>query len=276
MIFGAITNSWREQLLEQDLPTLVKEALDRGAKHVELRQTCLGDCETGSGDDWLPVLNELSELVGAFPELTFDLAMAWPCLTKETDPSGNQFQAALDAAILVGGDNPHLRIVDPSTFENPWEKPEDIPTEALGIVPMAREAARRGVTLSMENSGQPIRSMAMLVNEARDRLAPEEGSLLGLCPDPTNQLRRFPDSDPLAELEALTPNMLKIVHMKQSRDGQSHPTVDTGDLDCQRMLRVLDDKNYQGAVIMEIPPHPQVMDNLSASFSYLEAARHRR
>ena len=41
MIFGAITNSWREQLSDQDLPTLVKEAVDRGAKHIELRQTCL-------------------------------------------------------------------------------------------------------------------------------------------------------------------------------------------------------------------------------------------
>ena len=276
MIFGAITNSWREQLLDQDLPTLVKAAADRGAKHIELRQTCLGDCETGSGDDWLPVLNQLSELVGAFPELTFDLAMAWPCLTKETDPSGGQFQAALDAAILVGRDNPHLRLVDPSPFDHTWENPDDIPAEALGIVPMAREAARRGVTLSMENSGQPIRSMAMLVSQARAQLSQDEGSRLGLCPDPTNQLRRFPDSDPLAELAALTLDMLKIVHLKQSRGGQAHPSVDTGDLDCQRMLRVLEEKNYQGPVIMEIPPHPQVMDNLSASFSYLEAARDRR
>ena len=128
----------------------------------------------------------------------------------------------------------------------------------------------------MENSGQPIRSMAMLVSQARARLTQDEGSRLGLCPDPTNQLRRFPDSDPLAELSALTLDMLKIVHMKQARDGQAHPTVASGDLDCQRMLRVLEDKNYQGPVIMEIPPHPQVMDNLSASFSYLEAARERR
>ena len=272
MIFGAITNSWREQLLEQDLPKLVKEAVDRGAKHVELRQTCLGACETGSGDDWLPDLDRLSELVGGFPDLTFDLAMAWPCLTKETDPADPQFQAALDAAILVGGDNPHLRLVDPSPFDHAWDKPEDIPAEALGIVTMAREAARRGVTLSMENSGQPIRSMAMLVSQARASLSPDEGSRLGLCPDPTNQLRRFPDSDPLAELAALTPDMLKIVHIKQARDGQSHPTVDTGDLDCRRMLRVLEEKNYQGVLIMEIPPHPEVMDNLSASFSYLEGA----
>ena len=47
MIFGAITNSWRQQLDEQELAMLVKEAQTRGARHIELRQTCLGQCEQG-------------------------------------------------------------------------------------------------------------------------------------------------------------------------------------------------------------------------------------
>ena len=34
MIFGAITNSWRQQLDDQELPALVKEAQGRGAKHI--------------------------------------------------------------------------------------------------------------------------------------------------------------------------------------------------------------------------------------------------
>ena len=123
----------------------------------------------------------------------------------------------------------------------------------------------------MENSGQPIRSMALLVSEARKQLSDEEGSYLGLCPDATNQLRRFPESDPLAELDAVPLDMLKIVHFKQARDGRAHPTVDTGDLDCLKMLQLLEAKNYQGPAIMEIPPHEQVLENLSASFAYLRS-----
>ena len=134
---------------------------------------------------------------------------------------------------------------------------------------LAREAASQGVILSMENSGQPIRSMALLVSEARKQLSDEEGAYLGLCPDATNQLRRFPESDPLAELDAVPLDMLKIVHFKQARDGRAHPTVDTGDLDCLEMLRILEAKNYQGPVIMEIPPAEQVLENLSASFAFL-------
>ena len=271
MIFGAITNSWQRQLDGQDLAALVKEAQARGAKHIELRQTCLGQCESGEGEHWRPVLPRLEALVQAFPDLSFDLAMAWPCLTRHTDPAGEQCQAALQGAKLVGRQTPHLRIVDPASFDRPWERPADLPDEALGVADLAREAARQGVMLSIENSGQPIRSMALLVHEARARLTPAEGRYLGLCPDPTNQLRRYPDSDPLAELEALPTDVIKIVHFKQARNGRAHPTVDTGDLDCARMMQILQTKGYQGAAIMEIPPDARVFEHLASSFAFLEA-----
>ena len=271
MIFGAITNSWRHQLDGQDLAVLVKEAQTRGARHIELRQTCLGEYEHGEGEHWRPVLSRLASLVRAFPALTFDLAMAWPCLTQHTDPAGESFQAALQGAKLVGGPTPHLRLVDPAAFERPWETPADISPEALSVADLAREAARQGVTLSMENSGQPIRSMALVVREARSHLTPDAGQYLGLCPDPTNQLRRYPDSDPLAELEALPVDMIKIVHFKQARGGRAHPSVDTGDLDCARMLHILKAKGFQGAAVMEIPPDEHVFDHLASSFAFLEA-----
>ena len=76
----------------------------------------------------------------------------------------------------------------------------------------------------------------------------------------------------MAELDALPLDMLKIVHIKQARDGKPHPTVDTGDLDCARMMKVLENKGYQGPAIMEIPPDQRVLDNLAASFEFLYAA----
>lgn len=269
MIFGAITNSWRHQLDGHDLISLVKEAQDRGARHIELRQTCLGDCETGQGEEWRPVIPRLRALVDGYPDMSFDLAMAWPCLSKKTDPSEEQFQAALHAAKTVGRTTPHLRIVDSKPFGRAWETADEIPPEALVVSDLAREAARQGMILSMENTGQPIRSMALLVREARHRLSDREGRYLGLCPDPANQLRNYPDSDPVAELARLPVDMLKIVHIKQARAGRPHPTVDTGDLDCARLVRVLQAKGYRGPAILEIPPHDAVFDNLSASLAFL-------
>ena len=272
MIFGAITNSWRNHLMEQDLADLIAEAQARGSRHIELRQTCLGNCESGQGEEWRPNLEGLQSIVERFTTLQFDLAMALPCLTRDVDPAGEQFQMALAGAKIVGRETPHLRLVDPNPLDGAWDSPADIPEQALNLVNLAREAARQGVILSLENSGQTIGSMAMLVEECRKRLSEDEGGYLGLCPDPTNQLRRFPESNPLGDLNALPLDMLKIVHFKQARDGDPHPSVDTGDLDCGEMLRLLEAKDYQGPAIMEIPPHPEVFDNLSASYDFLSAA----
>ena len=269
MIFGAITNSWRLQLKNEALIDLVGEAEDRGARHIELRQTCLGSCELGEGDEWRPSLEGLSAVIEAYPELTYDLAMAWPCLTRQTDPQGEAWQAALTGAKLVGDDAPQLRIVDPSAFDAAWETVADIPEAAWGLAGLATEAARQGVILSMENAGQPIGSMAMLVEAVRARMPEEYRSYLGLCPDPTNQLRRFPESEPLRDLGALPLDMLKIVHFKQMRSGDAWPSVDDGDLDCREMRDLLAAKGYDGPAIMEIPPHSDVFSNLEASFAYL-------
>lgn len=271
MIFGAITNSWREQLPSHSVMELVGQAVQKGAKHIELRQTCLGECEQGAGDEWRPNLEGLKEVVQNYSGLTFDLAMALPCLSREIDPQGEGFQAALAGAKIVGGSQPHLRVVDPAPVDSPWETPSDIPDVAMGLVGLAAEAASQGVIMSLENSSLPIRSMAMLVEQVRKRLPEQDGKSLGLCPDPTNQLRRFPESDPLAELESLPLHMIKIVHFKQLRAGETHPSVDEGDLDCLKMRDILDAKGYTGAAIMEIPSAPDIFDNLESSFRYLKS-----
>ncbi len=273
MIYGAITNSWRNLLDEggATLGDLIGAAAAGGARHIELRQTCLAAAESGAGDEWRPNLKELAELVARFPGVTFDLAVALPCLTTDVDPQGGLYQSQLEAARLVGGDTPQLRTVDPAASAAPWETAPDVAEAAGRIVPLAREAARQGVIFSLENSGQPLRSMALLVAEARARLTAAEAPYLGLCPDPANQLRRHPDSRPLDELANLPADYIKIVHFKQARDGVAIERVDDGDLDCRAMLRILQGKGYAGPAVMEIPPSDDVFGNLAASFAYLGA-----
>ena len=270
MIYGAITNSWRNQLDDADLGDLIAEAQARGSRHVELRQTCLGDAESGAGDGWRPNLEALANVVVRFPNLTFDLAVALPCITTDIDPNGGLYQSQLEAARLVGRGQPHLRTVDPGASDTPWETPADVVAAVDRIVPLAREAARQGVVFSMENSGQPLRAMSLLVQEVRAQLTDAEGQYLGLCPDPANQLRRHPDSHPLDELANLPVDYIKIVHFKQARDGVAIGSVDDGDLDCRAMLRILRGKAYDGPAVMEIPPDDAVFDNLAASFAYLD------
>ena len=84
-------------------------------------------------------------------------------------------------------------------------------------------------------------------------------------------IRDSPDSDPLLELDALPLDMIKIVHFKQARGGKAYHSVDTGDLDCKKMLTILEEKGYSGAAIMEIPSHENVFDNLEHSFEFLQS-----
>ena len=270
MKLGAITNSWREQLGHADIGGLVGEAQARGARHVELRQTCLGECESGEGEEWQPNIGRLEALVAGYPGLSFNLAVAYPCLTQVAQPGSGLFEAMLGAAIAVSPSEPHLRMVDPARFEGHWESAGDIPDAAMSIGELAKAAAARGVTLSIENSGQPIRSLALLVSEVRAGLPADVGARLGLCPDPTNQLRIDAGSDPVGEVEALAPNMIKIAHFKQTRDGEALAALGQGDVDCLRLRDALRSKGYAGAAVMEIPPHPKVFDNLAASFAFLE------
>ncbi|MCE2464166.1 MAG: hypothetical protein J4F46_09740, partial [Dehalococcoidia bacterium] len=196
MILGAITNSWGEQIHGIDLARLVERVRRRGASHVELRQTYLGQYEEGAGDDWRPVVDKMARLFRTFPGLTFNLAIAYPCLTTEPDPSSPRFQASLEAAKAVCPLAPRLRIVDTARFDGRCESPGDIPPTALGVADLARESARQGVYLFMENAGQPIRSMALVVQVARRMRSSEEAPFLGLCVDPINSIRVELDSDP--------------------------------------------------------------------------------
>ena len=270
MKLGAITNSWREQLGREDIGALVGEAQARGARHVELRQTCLGECESGEGEEWQPDIGRLEALVAGYPGLSFNLAVAYPCLTQAARAESALFERMLGAAIAVEPSEPHLRMVDPARFEAHWESAGDIPDAAMSVGELVKAAAARGVTLSIENSGQPIRSLALLVSEVRAGLPADVGARLGLCPDPTNQLRIDAGSDPVGEVEALPADMIKIAHFKQTRAGEALAALGEGDVDCRRMWDALRSKGYAGAAVMEIPPHPQVFDNLAASFAFLE------
>ena len=118
MKIGAITNTWQVQLSTTSLPQLVERARRRGAEHVELRQTCLGTFEQGGGENWTPDSHGLSRLVRTFPMTTFNLAVAYPCLSSEDPAPSGMFHRALDTAVeMAGSSGPHLRLVDPVRFD---------------------------------------------------------------------------------------------------------------------------------------------------------------
>ena len=138
MKLGAITNSWRNQLPPHDLSDLIQQASDDGAKHIELRQTCLGTYENGEGLDWRLDLEKIGQLVNRFSNLTFNLAVASTCLTTKIDPKGDYFQGALAGAKFVNPVNPHLRTVDPNSAVAAWTSADEINEECFQLVDLVK------------------------------------------------------------------------------------------------------------------------------------------
>jgi sugar phosphate isomerase/epimerase len=161
--------------------------------------------------------------------------------------------------------------VDRTPFNTAWTAEGQVSEIALRqAAGLRREASQQGVVLSIENGGQTIAAITLLVRMVRNKLPKDEGRFLGICADPANQFPRYPNSDPVAEIEPIPPDFLKIVQFKQTLDGKPHPVIDLGDVDCLRQMRVLKRIVYRGAIVMEIPPHDNVMENLSVSFAYLK------
>ena len=245
---------------------------DGGAAHIELRQSSMGEYEEGAGEDWRPATDKLGRLARTFPAVSFNLAIACPCLTEGLAPSSPFFQASLEAARVLGGaSSPMLRMVDLARFDSPWETEGDVSPAAASVAALADEAARHEVRLFLENSGQPIRSMELLVTEARKAMTVESVPYLGLCVDSINSMRADPGSDPVAEIETLPRDHISMVHFKQTRDGQPQPTLGEGDLDYPRLLKVLETKGYDGLAVLELPATEEVFDHFRESVDYLKA-----
>lgn len=269
MKIGAITNSWGKQISMGNLSDLIRDVRLRGAAHVELRQTFLGDCEIVTESGWHPVIPNLQSLAQNHVGLSFNIALAGPFLSDNHDPVRMLFMDGLAAAKAVGGEEPHLRVVDPAAGINSCRGQYVFKDMVRLVTELAKIAASEGVIFSIENSYHSIGELVTLVAECRRDLPTADGQFLGLCIDPINQLRRRPEVDSLMDLESVPVDMVKIVHFKQLRNGRPFHVVGSGDLDIGKMIGILKDKNYDGIGICEIPSHIFAFENFSTSVSYL-------
>lgn len=256
-----------------------------------------GDIGAPGDPDWLPVLPKLQEIADAYPQLTFNLAVSFKIYASAAvvvEPQGEQMALAIEAAKVLGRPptplpedwaavcsycGPHLRIVDPARFGSAgawesWESEDDVPADTVNhILAIAtRVIVENGVRLSIENSGQPFRSMGALLARVRSLLPQPHAAELGLCFDPTNPVMSGLDEngrDPLSELAALPADMLMLAHFKQCVNRSMIPVIDDGDVDFARYLAVLTRASFCGPLVFEIPPHPESVENLRISFDYI-------
>lgn len=265
MILGIVSNCWRLQLAEGvPLELLVEKAEREGYRAIELRQGCLGEYETAG--DFVPIVGRLAEFSQRFPEMRFNIALAFPFF----DPQASMwtlFHAGLDAAMALPGRS-HLRLVDVASSADQIAQQD--PNHILHhVAELTSEAADSLVTLSLENAKQPwarLRQLPELVAEVLEPTRPR----LRLCYDACNLLQAADKPDTKQVVESLKASDLAMIHFKQARAGEIQPTVCDGDIDWRHQLDCLQRAGFDGPALFELPPHERIWDHLHESREYLQ------
>lgn len=267
MQLGLVSNCWKKQLDSGvHLDELIGEAAERRLSVIELRQTCLGLYETQ--DDFVPQAGLLSKLAVSFPQLQFNIAINVPFLSAGFTVNEPLFQAAVQSAFAVSGENtPHLRLVDLSTT-NEQLGPNDVPFAAKTIAQLAEPLAQLDGVLSIEQSRQSWPRFYDVFRTARQNLG-AEANRLKLCYDPCNLLTPNDGTDPDAVTTALESNEISLLHFKQRHDGAVLDVVANGDVNWQNQLLAVRNINYAGPALFEIASTELIWQRIHESIDYL-------
>ena len=269
MILGLVSNCWRQQLDEcVSLEKLISRAAEGGYRAIELRQTCLGRFE--DPQTFLPRSEALLHLPQAFPELHFDLALAFPFLDPVNEGALDPlFEAGVEAAeALSGCFHPHLRLVDLDTTDEQLAAVA-LPDLAAKLATLARILIQVGGLLSLEHARQPWELFQTLVLEARQLLG-RDATGLRICYDPANLLAASDKPEPTRVVQGLAPETLSMLHLKQFRGDEFQQQVGPGEIDWRSQISVLKSKGYSGPAMFEIDAHTQIWEHLDQSRTYLE------
>ncbi len=266
---GIVSNCWQAQIQQGvSLESLVVQARDRGYVAIELRQGCLGDCE--SSDDLVPDVERLSELAAACDGLTWDLALGYPCFAPGNAGDDAVFTAGCQAiGPLAAGRTPHLRLVDLQT-----DHTRVATAEAADTVLRLLTAVRRvGGLLSIEHAREDWGWFREVFDRARTAAGPDR-DWLKICFDPCNLLLAPGEPDPATVTAGLAPAEISMIHFKQRRDGQPWPAVDEGEVDWAAVVRAIngmgDGQGFPGPYLFEIAPSPEVWECLDGSRVFLD------
>ena len=264
---GLVSNCWGVQLANDiALDELIAQATEIGYGAIELRQTCLGTYEPTAHS---PIAEALAALPKHFPNMQFNLALAFPYLSAESSASHPLFAAAVEAADALSGKYPaHLRLVD---LETPDEvlAGSDVEVLAERIAKLATPLIRLSGTLSIEHARQSWARTWNAFRAARERL---DGlsSHLRLCYDPCNLFMASDTPRGADVLNELHPDDLSMVHFKQSVGGEQLTTVSDGQVNWPEQLHGLQAMPYEGPALFEVAASEDVWENLRVSQMYLD------
>jgi len=260
MKLGFTTAIFDKELKDKEisLQDIVEFAKENGLEAVELREGCVEDYDGEA----------LRQLTQRYEKIHFTYAIKNNCLDERDE---QKVKGAIQLSASLSGE-PVLRLVaDGGIIKN--EKRRYTSEEKGKIVDKlkiyADIASRHRVMLGLENAREPMEDIKYMIDQV-------DSPLMGVTFDPGNLTSiAIEKEDPLKALESLKVSEIKLVHLKQTIDGEPQTHISQGDIDIERLLDRLNGMGYEGIICLEPKPAKGCRDVIKSSIEYINKLYHK-
>jgi len=254
MKLGFTTAVFEKDLSDKEvsLQDIVEFAKENGFDAIELREGCVEDYD----GDALRQLSQRNE------KIHFTYGIKNDCFDERDE---EKVRGAIELSGSLSGE-PVLRLVaDGGIIKN--EKRRYTSEEKNKIVNKlkiyAEIAAQHKVMVGLENAREPMEDIKYAIDQV--------GSpLMGVTFDPGNLTSiAIEREDPLRALESLEVSQIKLVHLKQTINGEPQTHISQGDIDIKKLLDRLNGIGYEGVICLEPRAATGCRDAIKSSIEYM-------
>jgi len=254
MKLGVTTVVFEKELKDKEitLKDIIEFGERNGLEAIELREGCVEDY----GGEALCQLSQEHE------NISFTYAIKNDCLNPQDE---EKVREAVELAASLSR-KPILRLMaDGEIIKN--EKRRYTSEERARIADKlkiyAKIATQQGVMLGLENAREPFEDIKNIIEQVGS-------AMVGLTFDPGNLTSiAIEKGDPLRALESLKVSDIKLVHLKQTINGEPQTYLSEGDIDLKKLLDRLNSMRYEGIVCLEPKAGKGCREALKSSINYM-------
>jgi len=254
MKLGFTTAIFEKELKEKEvtLQDIVEFAEENTLEAIELREGCVEDYDGEA----------LHQLTQRHKNIHFTYAIKNDCLNERDE---QKVKGAIELSASLSRESILRLVADGEIIKN--EKRRYTFEEKTKIVNKLKKyadmATRGRVMLGLENAREPMEDIKYLIDQV--------GSpLMGVTFDPGNLSSiAIEREDPLKALDSLEVSDIKLVHLKQTINGEPQTYISQGDIDIKKLLDRLNGMGYEGIICLEPRAGKGCRDAIKSSIGYM-------
>jgi len=254
MKLGFTTAVFEKELKDKEvtLQDIIEFGKENGLEAIELREGCVEDYNGEA----------LRQLAQRYKNIHFTYAIKNDCLDERDE---DKVRGAIELSASLSRE-PILRLVaDGEILKN--EKRRYTFEEKARIVNKLKKYANIAtpyrVMLGLENAREPMGDVKYMIDQV-------DSPLMGVTFDPGNLSSiAIEKEDPLKALDSLEVSDIKLVHLKQTVNGEPQTYISQGDIDIKKLLDSLNAMGYKGIICLEPRAGKGCRDAIKSSIEYM-------